>query len=328
MTLLEGLMLAALLALAAASAILVRYRRELKRARHATQQGSLIAETAAGRIEYTAQGAGPTLFSIHGAGGGFDQGLVNAAVLVGGGFRIIAPSRFGYLRTPVPQDPSPAAQADAHAALLSTLKVSKAVVLGVSAGARSALELAVRRPDLVAALILIVPAVYASDNPVRVDETRGSKFVFGIVNVGADFAWWAAQKAAPSMLMRFVGVPPQCFAETSRTERNRAANIVASIQPLSLRFPGINIDSAPNLHELPLEGIRAPTLIISARDDLFNTAPAAEYAARRIKGARLAIYDTGGHLLVGRADQARTEARAFLAGAGLIAPSLSAPVMR
>ncbi len=237
---------------------------------------------------------------------------------MGGGFRFIAPSRFGYLRTPVPQDPSPAAQADAHAALMSTLKISKAVVLGVSAGARSALELAVRRPDLVAALILIVPAVDAPDNPVRINQSRGSKFVFWIVSVGADFAWWAAQKAAPSMLMRFVGVPPQCVAEAPRTERNRAANLVASIQPLSLRFPGINLDSAPNLLELPLEAIKAPTLIISTRDDLFDTAPAAEYAARRIPGARLAVYDTGGHLMVGRADEARIEARAFLAEAGLI----------
>lgn len=211
---------------------------------------------------------------------------------------------------------------------MSTLKISMAVVLGVSAGARSALELAVRRPDLVAALILIVPAVDAPDSPVRIDQSRGSKFVFWIVSVGADFAWWAAQKAAPSMLMRFVGVPPQCVAEAPRTERNRAANLVASIQPLSLRFPGINLDRAPNPDHLPLERINAPTLIISARDDLFNTAPAAEYAARRIPGARLAVYDTGGHLMVGRADKARTEARAFFAEAGLIAPSLSSPLMR
>ena len=37
--------------------------------------------------------------------------------------------------------------------------------------------------------------------------------------------------------------------------------------------PGINIDSNPDLPRLPLEEIRAPTLVISARDDLFNTLP-------------------------------------------------------
>ncbi len=57
MTLLGELVLAALLLLAgAAGAIVVCYRRELGRARRATERGSLIAETAAGRIEYAAQG--------------------------------------------------------------------------------------------------------------------------------------------------------------------------------------------------------------------------------------------------------------------------------
>jgi pimeloyl-ACP methyl ester carboxylesterase len=45
--------------------------------------------------------------------------------------------------------------------LLAKLNVSKAVVLGISAGARSAVELALRHPNKVAALILIVPALYA-----------------------------------------------------------------------------------------------------------------------------------------------------------------------
>jgi hypothetical protein len=34
------------------------------------------------------------------AGGGYDQGLANVADLVGDDFRVIAPSRFGYLGTP------------------------------------------------------------------------------------------------------------------------------------------------------------------------------------------------------------------------------------
>jgi hypothetical protein len=77
--------------------------------------------------------------------GGYDQGLANVADFVGDGFRVIAPSRFGYLGTPVPPDSSPAAQADAHAALLSELNISKPIVVGISA-ARSAIELAIRHP--------------------------------------------------------------------------------------------------------------------------------------------------------------------------------------
>jgi pimeloyl-ACP methyl ester carboxylesterase len=93
-----------------------RYRKELTRARDAARRGGRVVDTSAGPIEYAEEGAGLPLLSIHGAGGGFDQGLANAGELVGHGFRIIAPSRFGYLRTPLPRDSSPAAQADAHAA--------------------------------------------------------------------------------------------------------------------------------------------------------------------------------------------------------------------
>jgi pimeloyl-ACP methyl ester carboxylesterase len=112
--------------------------------RATARAAALVANTDAGQIEYAEAGSGFPLLSIHGAGGGFDQGLANAAELAGEGFRIVAPSRFGYLRTEVPEDSTPAAQADAHAALLSKLTIPRSVVVDVSAGARSAVELAIR----------------------------------------------------------------------------------------------------------------------------------------------------------------------------------------
>jgi 2-hydroxy-6-oxonona-2,4-dienedioate hydrolase len=94
-------------------------------------------------------------------------------------------------------------------------------------------------------------------------------------------------------------------------------SIVKSIEPLRLRFPGIKIDSTPGLHEWTLDKITPPTLIISTREDLFNTLPAAEFAASKIPDAKLVVYDTGGHLLVGRQQEVRTAVQTFLAGAGL-----------
>jgi pimeloyl-ACP methyl ester carboxylesterase len=200
-----------LLAAAAAIAILVGavflfYAKELDELRDAVSRGSQVAHTEAGPIEYAETGAGMPLLSIHGAGGGYDQGLANAADLVEDGFRIIAPSRFGYLRSPVPQDASSAAQADAHAALLAKLNLPKVVVLGISAGARSAVELALRHPEKVTALILIVPALYAPDSRVSIEDSPGSRFAFWVVSSGGDFIWWAAEKTAPSILIRFLGV--------------------------------------------------------------------------------------------------------------------------
>lgn len=310
--------------IATAGVVFLLYKNELGRMRDAVSRGGVVANLDIGSVEYADSGAGIPLLSIHGAGGGFDQGLANAADLVGKGFRVIAPSRFGYLRTPVPQDTSPAAQADAHAALLSKLDVPKAVVVGVSAGARSAVELTLRHPDKVTALILIVPGLYSPTSPVSIEASRGNKFVFWVVNAGGDFAWWATEKIAPSVLVRFLGVRPALVAAAPRAERNRVMSIVKSVEPLSLRFPGINIDSAPALHVLPLEVITAPTIIISARDDLFNTLPAAEFAAAKIPRAKLVVYDTGGHLLVGQQQDVRMAVRTFLAGAGLT-PSSDSP---
>lgn len=300
---------------AGAGLVFLRYRQAIAAARIAAGQGSLIAATASGPIEYGEHGAGAPLLSIHGAGGGFDQGLANAASFFDEGFRVIAPSRFGYLRTAIPADASVAAQADAHAALLAALAVPSATVVGVSAGARSALELAIRHPRRVAALILIVPGTYAPASPVTIEGSRGSRLVFRLVNLGADFAWWLASKVAPSVLIRFVGVRPELVAAAAKAERDRVINIVRAIEPLSLRFSGINLDSIPALHRLPLARVTAPTLVISARDDLFNTLPAAEFAAREIPGATLRIFDSGGHLLVGRGQDTRKAVRDFLAQA-------------
>ena len=300
-----------------AALVALSYRAELRRAHDTVILGSLIANTVAGPIEYAERGTGIPLLSIHGAGGGFDQGLSTAADLVGEGFHIVAPSRFGYLRTPIPHDTSPAAQADAHAALLSELEVTKAIVVGVSAGARSALELAIRHPDRVAALILLVPGTYSPSNPVSIKAGRGNDLTFWLVNNGADFAWWAAERIAPSMLIRFIGVPPDLVTASPKSEQDRVMSIVRSIEPLSLRVAGINIDSVPDLLPLPLERIAVPTLIVSARDDLFNTLPAAEFAASKIPNSKLIIYDSGGHLFVNREREVRTVIGQFLSSAGL-----------
>lgn len=300
----------------AVAVILFAYRNDIGRARAATE-GAPVAQTAAGPIEYAETGHGVPVLSIHGAGGGWDQGLANVAGIFGAAFRVIAPSRFGYLGTPLPADASVTAQADAHAALLSALDVDSAVVVGVSAGARSALELALRHPDRVHALILIVPGTYAPDSPVAIEASRGSALAFRLVNTGADFAWWAAGKIAPSMLVRFLGVDPSLLDSAPPAERDAVLRMVRSVQPLSRRMAGINLDSTPATLRPALQRITAPTLIVSARDDLFNTLPAAEFAADAIPAAERIVYDTGGHLLVGHAQDLAQRVRDFLARTAL-----------
>ena len=79
------------------------YQRDLRASRERLRGASHVIETPCGPIEYTESGDGAPLLVVHGAGGGFDQGMELGQSLASRGFRVIAMSRFGYLRTPLPQ---------------------------------------------------------------------------------------------------------------------------------------------------------------------------------------------------------------------------------
>jgi len=152
--------LAAVLVAGLVALMLSSYRQEIAQARERISTRSQIAQTRCGPIEYGIIGDGPPVLAVHGAGGGFDQGLDFGAALASSGFRVIAMSRIGYLRTPLPAGASAAAQADAHACLLDALNIPRAAILGASAGAPSSLQFALRHPDRCTALVLMVPAVF------------------------------------------------------------------------------------------------------------------------------------------------------------------------
>src|SRR5262249_25960266 len=122
--------------------------------------GSLLAQTPCGPIEYAIAGEGAPVLVVHGAGGGIDQGMDAAKGLAAAGFRVVAVSRLGYLRTPLPATASPEPQADAHACLLDALGIGRAAVIGASAGAPSSMQFALRHPQRCSALVLLVPAAF------------------------------------------------------------------------------------------------------------------------------------------------------------------------
>jgi pimeloyl-ACP methyl ester carboxylesterase len=302
------------LGLAAGLTLRRRFRRDMARIIAAVEAGGSIAETPGGRIEFGETGDGEPVLVVHGAGGGYDQGLTIGREL-GEGFRVIAPSRFGYLRSELPPDPSPAAQADAHAALLDHLGVARCIVVGASAGAPSAIELALRHPERVTALILLVPRVYHPQATVGVDDRLPSRLVLRLVEGATDFGFWLATALARSSVVRFLGVPPEIEAHAAKADRARITALMRGILPLSRRAAGLAADAAASIGPRPLERVGAPTLIVSAEDDLFGTAPGARFTAAGIPGAELEILASGGHLMVGRGEQVRDRVRGFLARA-------------
>jgi 2-hydroxy-6-oxonona-2,4-dienedioate hydrolase len=293
----------------------VSYQRDLREARRRLASGSRIVATACGPIEYSLAGEGPAVLAVHGAGGGFDQGLDFAKPLIDSSFRVIAMSRFGYLRTRLPHDASAAAQADAHACLLDALKIERAAIVGVSAGAPSSMQFALRHRDRCTAMVLVVPIAYL---PVltgrRPAQPLATQFLFDTA-LRSDFLFWLATKLAPKTLVRAIlATPPQVLNSADIEERARVHQILHNILPVSERRRGLLNDAAviSSLLRYELERIATPTLVISVADDLFGTFEKTRYTAQHIPGARFVGYETGGHVWVGHQKEVVSEIAAFL----------------
>lgn len=301
------------LLLAAVGMLAVRWQfgRDLAAAGARAAQGSAVVTTRCGPIEVQQTGEGTPLLMVHGSGGGHDQGMDWARPLTQQGIRVIAMSRFGYLRTPRPADASPEAQADAHLCLLDALGIDRAAVVGVSAGAASALQMALRHPDRVDALVLVVPIVWkpgsVADSAPQVSDEK-DEWLLRLL--GSDLLYWGGLQVARDPVFRHVlATPPDLIHAASLQEQARVNAMAERVLPVSQRAAGLRDDTrlGKSLRPVALESIRAPTLVISARDDGFGTYAGAEYTASRIPGARFIGYDSGGHLLVGR-DEAVREA--------------------
>jgi 2-hydroxy-6-oxonona-2,4-dienedioate hydrolase len=287
------------------------FRSDMERARAHAAQGSVLLQTACGPIEYQEAGAGVPLLAVHGSGGGHDQGMAFAGPLAQHGIRVIAMSRFGYLRTPMPADASAAAQADAHVCLLDTLGIAQAAVMGGSAGAPSALQMALRHPVRVSALVLLVPLTYKP--PTQADSAPPMPaWVENLMMrmIGSDFLFWSALHVARDQVIKLVlATPPELLTTASPQEQARVNAMLDNILPVSARAEGLRSDTAVGKHlaPAPLESIHVPTLIVSARDDRYGTYASAEYTASRIAGAKFVGFDRGGHTWVGHDDEVLSE---------------------
>ena len=296
--------------------LFVAYRADLSAARARIASGSEVAETRCGPIEYALLGRGPAILLVHGAGGGFDQMLDSAGELAARGFRVVVPSRFGYLRTPLRPDATPAAQADAHACLLDALKIARAAVVGVSAGAPSSMQLAIRHPQRVSALVLLVPLAYAPQTPERFATPSASgRWLFERA-VDSDFLFWLGTRLAPGAVQdKVLGTPGVLVARAEPSEQARIAGLMRQPLPLSARRDGLLNDTAiaMRLPRYELERIEAPALVISSRDDLYGTFTGSVYTAQHIPGARFLGLPDGGHLWVGHHREVMAEIVSFIA---------------
>lgn len=311
--------LLALLVALFAVIVALRYGEEIGAARERVAGGSRLLQTPCGPIEYALIGDGPPLLVVHGAGGGYDQGLELGRSLAERGFQVVAMSRFGYLRTPLPEDGSAVAQADAHACLLDALGIDRAAIIGVSAGAPSTMQFALRHPRRCAAMVLLVPAAYVPrpGGAPPLKAPAATQFLFDTA-LRSDFLFWSIIRfARPVAIRAILATPVEVVERASPGEQARVDSVLRKILPVNPRRLGLLNDAAiaSSLPRYDLERIETPSLVISVADDLFGTFDAARYTAAHLPEARFVGYPTGGHLWVGHHEEVVDEMANFLRAA-------------
>lgn len=281
----------------------------------ALEAGSSLVLIPEGVMEFADRGEGPVALVIHGSPGGYDQGMVYGKELMKRGFRVIAVSRPGYLRTPLETGVTMEEQADAIDSLLRSIGISKCAVLGISEGSPCALELGSRHPERVGSLVLISPPAASLTYPAI--ASIGYKLFHDLTG---DIGCWLLRlqlRTDPSALftrMMEIGSslrPSRCSALASEAladpeQKSFLTGLAESITPLLPREPGIINDNA-QLKDIrfPAKGsLAVPLLVLAGENESrfriqdLNTLAA---ASKESIGSKLQVVPGVGHILpIGR----------------------------
>lgn len=264
-----------------------------------------VLKTTRGEVQIAREGHGPPVLAIHGAPGGFDLGLAWCRHLRDGGCELLAPSRPGYLRTPLQSGPTPESQADLYAAILDELDIERAAIMGVSSGGPSAVHFAARYPERTTALLLDAPIVLPFET--QISELRRATYESDL------FVWLSYQIVMrwPDLMTRFMvgGVAEGLTQEQKKAEalwvKSDAGRLqsmkeqFASIAPRKHRETGSTNDETNQrrLAPLPFASVAAPTLIAHGTNDAIVPIEHANTAADRIADAELILVEEGHHIL-------------------------------
>ena len=276
----------------------------------AIKTGSKILDTAAGPMEYQQIGNnGPVLLFLHGTPGGYDQAVPFE------GMRVLAPSRPGYLRTPLDTGRTPQEQADAYAALMDSLGIDQVIVAGASGGGPSAIAFAVRHPDRTVALI----ALEAVSQTISLEDLEIEMPFF----MSSDFYMWAT--------LTFMGLEGivELVVPNPKNQRlllndpaklGMMESLMWSSWPMSLRQLGDANDLTQFADiDLNASAISVPTLIIHGTEDINVEYTQSIVLAQQIPGAILHTVDGADHMMPFSHSEEMTAAiEEFLTGLGAL----------
>lgn len=262
-----------------------------------------VVETAKGPVEYADRGQGPPILCVHGGPGGCDQGLGLGEFFQINGFRIIAPSRPGYLGTPLATGSTPEEQAHTLAALLEALQIEKVAVIGASAGGPPSYLLAALHPEKVSALMEIdsVCLAYKPDITPMQEKLFLNRAGIWLTRFFLDHFPEATIKG---FLRAESTLNHQEITERAKhvvQDEDKLAFLRFLMMTMSERFDqrqaGVHNDllQMAAIERLPLATVACPTLIVHGTADKDVTPSHAEYAHAAIPGAELYWLQGGSH---------------------------------
>ena len=273
---------------------------------------AFVVNTALGPIEYIWHGEGPAVVSIHGGFGGYEQAKLIGDHFSDGGFSVLSVSRPGYLGTPLSSSVefTPAQQADLIAALIDQLEIKEVVVLGFSAGAPVAFELAKRHSGKVTALILESIGKQPHDtfhsahlekiltHPVLPDYFSYLTYM----STHTDF--YSAATLALSLDTSLTGSDLDKRLRhvlSNGTQYQFLKKMIVASMPISPRLAGIQNDFlGVDYWESPSfdpTGFKTPTVIVQAIDDHNGDFALAQSLNALISGSQVISVEDSGHFI-------------------------------
>lgn len=293
-------------------AVLVSYsgfKRDMQAAHERLLRDSEVLRTDKYTIEYALKGEGIPVLLLHGAGGGYDQGLWAGTALLGDGYKFISVSRFGYLNSSLPSGASIKSQAAAYATLLDHLNIDSVIVLGGSAGGPSAMQFANDYPDRCQVLILLM-AVSMADH--SLDELPVQIRIIHLIQQ-SDYIYWLFTSLFQSTILELMGVPPTVYESFTPEQKQLAQVMLDDMHPMSRRYAG-TFNDVVMIQDFDLSNnkIFAPTLIVHAKDDALVGYHHAKNTHENIKQSELVLFDDGGHAMLTRMNDIRRLTRDFV----------------
>lgn len=95
-----------------------------------------------------------------------------------------------------------------------------------------------------------------------------------------------------------MGATDTVIAGLTAEQRELTGQVIEFMNPVSRRAAGVTFDNQVAMPNERSAAIKAPTLILHAKDDTLQLYRNATYAATAIPGARLISFARGGHLVM------------------------------